>query len=419
MRLRVSVFCFFMSSVTATSTAQTKPATHPVSPPKTPGAAKQMVNIYAAVDKKALLMPDSSTLTSQGIANYINSNFNRNNEKARAAFIWITTNIKYDLDNMYALNFYEKKEDKITKVLKTRKGICENYAVLFTDICSKTGLHSFVVEGYTKQNGFADYIPHAWSAAFIDTAWYLFDPTWGSGYVNNGKFYSKINNDEYQVDPVIFIRSHMSFDYLWQFLYYPVTNAEFYAGNTGQNKSKPYFNFPDSLTAFEKQTELEYYVAAAGRVERNGVKNGMIFERLQYFKREIEYENGKIEVERQNRMVSLYNSAIVDYNDGVNDFNEYIRYRNKQFSPVKPDADIRAMLDTVENTLKHVNAQIGQIHTTYSSKINLLISFQKQVNSLSARLDEEQEWLGKYFAKSKSGRKAMFTKTTWFGIPLN
>ena len=36
---------------------------------------------------------------------------------------------------MYALNFYEKKEDKIAKVLKNRKGICENYAALFTEIC--------------------------------------------------------------------------------------------------------------------------------------------------------------------------------------------------------------------------------------------------------------------------------------------
>jgi len=95
---------------------------------------------------------------------------------------------------MYALNFYAKTEDKITKALKTRRGICENYATLFMDICNKTGIKSFVVEGYTKQNGFADYIPHAWSAALIDTTWYLFDPTWGSGYVNNGKFVSKINN---------------------------------------------------------------------------------------------------------------------------------------------------------------------------------------------------------------------------------
>ena len=413
------VFSVFLLLICVTTHSQTKPAVHQTATSKTSGVSKQTVNIYAAVDKLALMIPDSSTRTSQRIADYINSHFSRNNEKARAAFIWIATNIHYDLDNMYALNFYEKKEDKITKVLASRKGICENYAVLFTDICSKTGLHSFVVEGYTKQNGFTDYIPHAWSAAKIDSAWFLFDPTWGSGYVTNGKFYNKINNDDFQVEPAIFIRSHMPFDYLWQFLYYPVTNAEFYAGNTGQNKTKPYFNFPDSISTYEKQTELEYYETAARRVEANGIKNGMIFEMLQYYKREIEYEKGKREVELQNHMVSLYNAAIADYNGGVDDFNEYIRFRNKQFLPAKTDAGIKFMLDTVESTLKKVNVQIGQIHTTDTNKLALLNSLQKQVNSLSAKLEEEQEWLKKYFSKGKSGRKGMFTKTTLFGIPLN
>ena len=208
----------------------------------------------------------------------------------------------------------------------------------------------------------------------------------------------------------------MPFDYLWQFLYYPVTNAEFYAGNTTQNKARPYFNFPDSITTYEKQTEQEYYESAARRVEANGIKNGMIFEMLQYYKREIEYEKGKRDVELQNHMVSLYNLAIADYNGGVDDFNEYIRFRNKQFLPAKTDAEIKFMLDTVEGTLNKVNFQIGQIHTTDSNKLALLNSLQKQVNSLYAKLEEEQEWLKKYFSKGKSGRRSMFTKTTFLGF---
>jgi transglutaminase/protease-like cytokinesis protein 3 len=114
--------------------------------------------------------------TSDAIANYIVTNFKTDKDKSRAIFIWIVSNIQYDIDNMFAINFYEKKEDKISKTLKTRKGICENYAFLFTDICMKSGIKSFVIEGYTKQNGFADYIPHAWSAALIDSSWFLFDP---------------------------------------------------------------------------------------------------------------------------------------------------------------------------------------------------------------------------------------------------
>jgi transglutaminase/protease-like cytokinesis protein 3 len=112
-------------------------------------AQKPTVNIYATIDKKALQLPDSLTKTTDGIASYVTENFSTDKEKARAIFIWIASNIEYDIQNMFAINFYEKREDKIVKPLKSRKGICENYATLFNDICSKTGIKSFVIEGYT------------------------------------------------------------------------------------------------------------------------------------------------------------------------------------------------------------------------------------------------------------------------------
>ena len=154
-------------------------------------AQKATVKEYAAIDKKALLLPDSLTKTTNAIASYIDAHFTTDPEKARAAFIWVASNIQYDIANMFALNFYEKPQEKVSKPLRERKGICENYAALFTEICNKSGLKAYVVEGYTKQNGFADYIPHAWSAAQIGDTWFLFDPTWGSGYANGGKFYKK------------------------------------------------------------------------------------------------------------------------------------------------------------------------------------------------------------------------------------
>lgn len=48
----------------------------------------------------------------------------------------------------------------------------------------------------------------------------------------------------------------MPFDYLWQFLNYPVTNQEFYEGKMSQNKSKRYFNYKDSLIAYKKKVVI-------------------------------------------------------------------------------------------------------------------------------------------------------------------
>ncbi|MBK6963710.1 MAG: hypothetical protein IPH20_07095 [Bacteroidales bacterium] len=377
-------------------------------------AQKSIVNEFAAIDKKALLLPDSLSKTTELIASYITSNFTTDKDKSRAIFIWVASNIQYDIDNMFAINFYEKKEDKISKPLKTRKGICENYASLFTDICLKSGLKSFVIEGYTKQNGFSDYLPHAWSAALIDTSWFLFDPTWGSGYMNNGKFYTKINNDYYLVSPSSLIKSHIPFDYLWQFLNYPVTNQEFLEGKTKQNADRPFFDFKDSIQVYEKQSHVDQLISSAVRVEKNGVKNSLVFDRLQHLKLEIEND-------RQNKTVNIYNSAVADYNDGINGFNDFINYRNKQFTPLKPDPEIQNMIDVADNKLKEAKIKLGQISNPNANTATMIRQLTKSIDDALNQVAEQQDWLKVYFSKGKSGRKSMFyeRKVSWYGIPLN
>lgn len=375
-------------------------------------AQKVTVTEYSAIDKKALQLPDSLTKTTDLIASYITSNFATDKDKSRAIFIWVASNIQYDIDNMFAINFYEKKEDKISKPLKTRKGICENYATLFTDICLKSGLKSVVVEGYTKQNGFTDYIPHAWSAALIDSSWFLFDPTWGSGYVNGGKFFNKINNEYYKASPISLIKSHIPFDYLWQFLNYPVTNQEFYEGKTQQNTTKPFFNFKDTILVFEKQSHIDQLISSAYRVEKNGVKNSLVFDRLQHLKLEIEND-------KQTKSVNLYNSTVVEFNDGINGLNDFINYRNKQFIPKKTDPEIQSMIDVVENKLKAAKSTLGQIYNPDANTTNMIRQLTKSIDDSSTQMKEQQDWLKLYLSKSKSGRKSMFYKVSWFGVPLN
>lgn len=375
-------------------------------------AQKTTVNEYAIIDKKALQLPDLLSQTTEHIVAYITANFETDKDKARAIFIWVASNIEYDIDNMFAINFHEKKEAKIAKPLRTRKGICENYAGLFTDICIKAGIKSFVIEGYTKQSGFVDYIPHAWSAALIDSSWFLFDPTWGSGYVNNGKFVKKINNDYYMVSPATLIKSHIPFDYLWQFLDYPVTNQEFYEGKTQQNKTKPFFNFNDTLQIYEKMSYIDQLISSAYRVEKNGMRNSLVFNRLQYLKLEI--ENYK-----QTEIVNLYNSSVVDYNDGINLLNEFINYRNKQFTPTKTDPEIQTMLDIVNNKLQEAKIKLEQISNPDANTLNMIRQLEKSIGDALNQLKEQQVWLNQYFSKGKTGRKSMFYKVTWFGIPLN
>lgn len=359
------------------------------------------VNEFSSIDNKALELPDSLTTTTEGIASYIRANFNTDNEKTRAIYTWLVNNIKYDIENIFAINFYERKEDKIAKALKSKKGICENYAALFNDICIKSGIKSFVIEGYTKQNGFTDYMPHAWCAALVDSLWFLFDPTWGSGYINGGKFIKKTDYTFFKANPSKLIKSHMPFDYLWQFLDYPLTNQEFYENRTQLNKSKPYFNYADSIRSFENLNYIDQLTSSAYRIEKNGVKNSLIFDRLQHIKLEIEND-------RQSKVVNIFNTAVIDYNDGVNEFNDFINYRNKQFVPKKPDQLIQDMLNVSENKINEAKTKLAQINNPDANTAKMIIQLTKSINDVLVQVEEQQKWLKIYFGKGKTGRKMMF-----------
>jgi len=206
----------------------------------------------------------------------------------------------------------------------------------------------------------------------------------------------------------------MPFDFMWQFLNYPVTNQEFYEGKTQQNKSKPFFNFVDSIKIYESQSYIEQLIASTGRIEKNGIKNSMIFDRLQHLKLEI--ENYK-----QNQTINLFNKAVSDYNDGINIFNDFIQYRNKQFTPMKPDAEIQSMVDAADTKLKDAKAKLKEIQNPDSNSASSIVQLTKSIDDASNQVTEQQAWLKTYFSKGKSGRKSMFydKKISWFGIPLN
>ena len=369
---------------------------------------------FTSVDKKALQIPVEMTKSTEQIANYITSNFSSETEKVRAAFVWVSANISYDVENMYAVNIYDTTGDRIAKSLKTRKGICENYANLFTEICNKVGIKSYVVSGYTKQNTKIDLLSHAWSAAFIDGRWFLFDPTWASGYVSNGKFTKKLNNKFFKVTPETSIKTHMPFDYLWQFLEYPITNQEFYDGKTQQNKTKTNFKYKEELTAFETQTEVEQLKVAAARVEKNGVINSMIFDQLKYLK--LQAENLQ-----QNNIVNKYNEASASYNEGIYAYNDFINYRNKQFKPQLSDEAIQEMIDNATNNLTKSKAILGEISATDVNTKTLVKQLRKAIDEATLNVAEQQTWLKTYFSKGKMARKTMFfeRKASLFGIPLN
>ncbi|QGK75688.1 transglutaminase domain-containing protein [Flavobacterium sp. SLB02] len=368
-------------------------------------ASGQVKNNYEVVDKQISKIDAGSGKSTQNIANYIKDNFKTDEDKIRAVFYWTASNISYDVENMFAVNFNESKEDKINKALKNKKGVCINYAEVFNDIANKAGIESVVIEGYTKQNGFTDYISHAWCGAKIDGKWFVFDPTWGSGSIAAGKFVKKINNYYFKTDPSKIITSHMSFDYLWQFLDYPITNEEFYKGNFAVNKSKVKFDYDSEIEKYNSLSEIEKLVSSADRIEKNGVKNAMIFDRLAYKRNEVEFL-------KVNKIVSLYN-------EGIGEFNTFVTFRNNQFKPNVSDDELKKMITSPKDKLLKSKELLDNLGTVSKSNQASITSLLTGINQAISQSEEHFLFVEKYLGKSKLARKTMFTKVSWFGIPLN
>lgn len=192
---------------------------------------------YAKVDNIVKAYSKSFS-SSDKLAEQINKDFTRDDEKARAVFTWIATNIKYDYA-AYGVNerpvayTFRTQEEKIAKekamkqelaqkTLKSKKGVCQGYSTLYLVVAQKLGLECEIIPGTSKSHpshigkgpGARD---HAWNAVKIGNEWKLLDTTFGAGTVTGAKpqFVFKFNDKYFFSDPDTFFLNHFPDDKKW------------------------------------------------------------------------------------------------------------------------------------------------------------------------------------------------------------
>lgn len=192
---------------------------------------------FDKVDAKVASYPKSFSDLDK-LANRINTDFKRDDEKARAIFTWIASNVKYDLaaygvnERPVAYSFSNEeeklakekkfKEDLAVKTLKTKKGVCQGYSTLYAVIAEKTGLEAVIIPGTSKSHPThigkgPEASDHAWNAVKIDGSWKLLDVTWGAGTITGEKpaFAFKFNDKYFFSDPEVFFLNHFPDDKKW------------------------------------------------------------------------------------------------------------------------------------------------------------------------------------------------------------
>lgn len=362
---------------------------------------------YDVVDAKMDEMPASSAQSIHDIGQYIKSNFQTESDRIRAVFYWTAQNISYEVENMFQVNFDEKLEDRIARAFKNRKGVCFDYATIFNQLANAVGIKSLVITGYTKWNKIkVDNLSHAWNAAQIDNKWYLFDPTWGSGFVSNGYFTRRLDNRNFMVDPEMMINTHMPFDYLWQFRDYPISNQEFIEGVYLGDDQKQKFDYVKEIEKFENEPKLQQLFDVAQRIEKGGMKNQHISQAYVHAKtawrNESERENGK-----------QYGEIVNQFNRANHQLNDFINYRNKQFQPMVSDVEIKKRIQEPIDSLIKCRERLFEFEKSLSN-VNNKSNVNNLKEAIAKRLEKSEEYLqfvNSYLSKPISVRRTMFYTT--------
>ncbi len=172
--------------------------------------------------------------------------FNTEKEKVEAIYYWIAHNIKYDIRMLekFQRDAAKMKNKKYTKeelakhkrklyeaTLKSKKGICQNYASVFNALCDHANIKSTYVRGVVKSDPLrasAGFGSHAWNAVKVDGEWELLDATFGAGHRNaKNKFEFSFSPGYLFANKEAFSMSHFPIDDQWQLLDEPIDKDRF------------------------------------------------------------------------------------------------------------------------------------------------------------------------------------------------
>ncbi|CAN5891257.1 hypothetical protein BH23GEM9_BH23GEM9_01860 [soil metagenome] len=180
------------------------------------------------VDRRdASQIADSAAMA--GLARDLAADATGDSARAAAIYAWVAASIAWDAGNYRpGQAVVESAED----VFRRRIALCGGFVAIYQRLAREVGLVVQPIEGYAK--GF-DYVHgqstkdanHAWLAVSIDGAWRLVDPTWGSGFVADGRFVPSFTWSYFLVPAEELILSHYPDRSRWQLVSQPLGRRDF------------------------------------------------------------------------------------------------------------------------------------------------------------------------------------------------
>ena len=203
---------------------------------------------FATVDGLVKNYPRFSKV--EDLASRISRDFRSDDDKAKAAFLWIAKNIRYDLNEFYnptetVIRFkYSSEEEKerklqeikdriVKKAFLRKSGVCEEYAQSFKKVCDLLNIEAEVIKGYVRNSAEEiGKVPgttnHAWNAVKLKNKWIILDATWAAGFEMNGKWKRHFNPYYFNIPKKKVFQTHFPSAKIWQLRLGRMTIREFY-----------------------------------------------------------------------------------------------------------------------------------------------------------------------------------------------
>jgi hypothetical protein len=353
--------------------------------------SKWKSNKYFNVDIHVENTPDSVTKDVNKLANYLTRPFGNEEQKIRAIYYWITHNIVYDVDKLLIItsnvNNYTILNNNLTNfnlpnsatTLKLKKGVCGDYAKLFTELCHLSRVACYTVSGWSNVGGSTN--THAWNVVRIGQKWHLVESTWGSGGIDmtTRKFQKSFSEDFFLQSPQEFIKNHYPTDPMWQLLEFPSSYKDFANGKNTNTTEKLDFQTEISQWIFQNlRQRLENSIARSKKFAKTDEKD-----RLFVFA-------------KQELSIAYYNEAVYKYNRGVNLYNKYVEYNNNNlmipymFRKRKSLALLEASEDEIIDAVEMLQHSIFQDDCCKQSTYPM----QKESAILLDRIDKDKKLYG-------------------------
>ena len=100
-------------------------------------------------------------------------------EKVQAFYEWIISNCEYDYEADPLFQHFD-----VRKTLRTKQGLCFDFAHLFVAFCRSQNIPCYAVDGVSYKDSAAR---HTWNRVYYDGAWWNVDITTDNSRTANGK----------------------------------------------------------------------------------------------------------------------------------------------------------------------------------------------------------------------------------------